>query len=396
MSNGHRFVATTTRGAEPGLAGELVDLGLASVAEVRGAVIFTGPLRAGLTACLWSRLASRVLLELGRFRAPHADALYDGVHRIPWADHLGHRSTLAVDFVGTSPSIRNSRFGALVVKDAVVDRVRDRAGQRPSVDLERPDLRIHARLSDGVATVSLDLAGEPLHRRGVGRSGGAAPLKENLAAAILRRAGYRGRRPLVDPMCGSGTLALEAAEIALDRAPGLARRRWGFDRWRGMERATWDALYEDARARAAGSSASVAAPVILGRAHNPGALARARANAERRGLSARVRLEVGDLADAAAPDGPPGVVVTNPPYGERVGGEQDLPALYRALGDVMKRGFPGWTGWVFAGERALAGRIGLRPSSRTPLWNGRIECRLLEFALRAPRPGSDGPGWRRD
>jgi 23S rRNA (guanine2445-N2)-methyltransferase / 23S rRNA (guanine2069-N7)-methyltransferase len=303
-----------------------------------------------------------------------------------------------VDFVGTCPTIRNSRFGALVVKDAIVDRVRTRDGDRPSVNLERPDLRIHVRLADGVAAVSLDLAGEPLHRRGAGRSGGAAPLKENLAAAILRRARNRGERPLVDPMCGSGTLVLEAAEIAMDRAPGLARRRWGFDRWRGMERDTWSALIDDARARAA---AAGPAPVILGRDLNPGALARAQANVERRGLNEAVRLEVGDISDAAAPEGPPGVLVTNPPYGMRVDRERDsaaegLPALYSALGDAMKRRFPGWSGWVFAGDKSLAGRIGLRPASRTPLWNGRIECRLLEFPLRAPRPESDGPGWRKD
>jgi len=398
-----RFAAPTSRGTEPLLAAELRSFGIHRAKEGPGVVEFHGGLREGYRALLWSRIASRVLLQLSRFDCRDADELYAGVRAIDWAEHLDPDHTLAVDFVGTSRSLRHSGFAALRTKDAIVDSLRDATGRRPNVDTVRPDLRINVYLSHAVATVSLDLAGRPLHERGEpGRRAGAAPLKETLAAAILHAADWprqaaRGA-PFVDPMCGAGTLPLEAAGIALDQAPNLERRSWGFDGWRGHEEDTWveelTAAFER-RDAALGRTVS-----IQGWDRDLRVLDSARENARRLGLIDVVRFSRRGWSDAVAPPGadaaPRGVLATNPPYGERLGKGDDLEGLYRAIGDGLKRRFPGWSGWVFTGSRQLAGCIGLKATSRLPLWNGRIECRLLEFPMRDELPTGQGPGWRGD
>ncbi len=398
----HTFVATTTRGAEAALAAELRGLGARRLTEDRGAVRFDDRLEDGYRICLWSRVASRVLLQLARFPVHSADDLYAGVRAVRWLDHLGPRHRIAVDFVGTSRVIRDGRFGAMKTKDAVVDHVREHAGGRPSVDLQQPDVRINVHLRKGWAAVSIDLSGEPLHLRS-GRIGGAAPLKETLAAALLQIAGWPALAAeggaLVDPFCGSGTFLAEAAGMALDRAPGLGRERWGFTRWGGHDERVWERLVREAGERARAAAREV---VLLGCDASQGAIRNAGENARRLGLDEHLRLMVRPLEDLAPPrrllrsEPPLGLLVANPPYGERLGTREEAEGLYSLLGDLLKQRFPGWTGWILAGHPELAKRVGLKPSERHIIHNGPIECRWLCYPISAAPITGDGPRWRED
>ena len=394
-----RFFATAPKGVEAVLAQELKTMGIGDVVERRGGVGFGGELDAAYGACLWSRLATRVLMPLGRFQARTAQELYDGARAIRWTEHLGPDRTLAVDVAGRNAPAGPPHFIALKTKDAVVDQIRDRRGARPSVDTESPDVRIHVHLAGPWVTVSLDLAGEGLHRRGIQRSGAGAPLKENLAAAVLHLCGWPQAqdRPLYDPFCGSGTLLIEAAWMALDVAPGLYRQRIGAEGWKQHDRALWRRLRDEASSRAeAALGGSQKALRIMGTDASPGTVKTAFHNLRRAGLENHVRVEVGELRDAVPPWPEPGLVVSNPPYGARLGDAAELLPTYELLGDVLKQRFPGWTGWVLCGEPALAKRIGLKPASRTVLFNGPIECRLLEIPI-SDKPVAAGgkPGWRK-
>jgi 23S rRNA (guanine2445-N2)-methyltransferase / 23S rRNA (guanine2069-N7)-methyltransferase len=396
------IVLTCSRGAETALAEEIRTIlpgsdGL-DVRVLRGAVQFDGTREDGYRVCLWSRLASRVLVPLGSFDCPDAEALYEGVQAMPWRDHLDHRNTLAVDFVGLSDEIRNSKFGAMVVKDAIVDRIRSYGEGRPSVDLQAPDLRINLRLAHDVATVAVDLSGDALHRRGDGgRIGGPAPLKETLAATIIWMTGWLDQAadgvPLVDPMCGSGTLLTEAAGFALDRAPGLLRSRWGFSRWRAHDRPTWRRLSDEAADRA--DAAAHRQPALFGSDIHARAMDTTLANVTRLGVE--VKLARRDVADLSPPldNDPPGVLVTNPPYGERLGDEEESAALNATIGDVLKRRFPGWNAWVLAGSPALAKRFGLKPTAKIELRNGPLDCRLVHLEIGDAAKSDRGPGWRK-
>ncbi|HEX2572034.1 MAG TPA: bifunctional 23S rRNA (guanine(2069)-N(7))-methyltransferase RlmK/23S rRNA (guanine(2445)-N(2))-methyltransferase RlmL [Polyangia bacterium] len=395
------YFVTAARGTEEVLAEELRALGALDVTPRWAGVEFTGSLEDGYRVCLWSRVASRVLLMLGRLDAPSGDALYEGVRRIDWSAHIDPRGTLAVDFTGTSAAITHTHFGALRTKDAIVDQLREQHGARPSIDTARPAVRVHVHLEEESATVSLDLAGEALHRRGYRTDAGAAPLRETLAAAILLLGDWprlaAAGAPLMDPMCGSGTLVIEAALMATDRAPGLGRDYFGFLGWRGHDAALWARLCTEARERARRGQAGATAR-ILGHDIDAAVLRLARANVARAGLGGRVELGERAIADAAPPEDLParGLLVTNPPYGERLGETAALPALYRTLGDVLKRRFAGWRALVLTGERELAKQVGLRPSRRWVLYNGAIECRLLEYPLdETPPKDAEGPHWRR-
>jgi 23S rRNA (guanine2445-N2)-methyltransferase / 23S rRNA (guanine2069-N7)-methyltransferase len=391
------FFASASRGTEEVLAEELRELGLRRVAAGRGGVSFGEGLDEAYRACLWSRVASRVLLPLARFEAGDAASLYEGVHAIPWCDHLAPSSRFAVKAAGAPAAAGPSHFVALKTKDALVDRIREEKGSRPSVDKARPDLRVHVHTRGSAVTVSLDLAGRGLHRRGTGRRGVAAPLRENLAAALLRLAGWPSRAetaPLLDPLCGSGTLLLEAAAMALEVAPGLARGSFGAPGWLGHDEKLWSRLLSEARERAA--AARGRRPRLAGRDASRGAVAAGRQVIARAGFSEHIRLEAGELREATPPWEEAGLVITNPPYGERLGEEGELGPLYELLGDVLRRRFPGWTAWVLSGNRALEKRIGLRPASRTAVYNGPIACRFLEIPIHAAEPsGGAGPGWRK-
>jgi 23S rRNA (guanine2445-N2)-methyltransferase / 23S rRNA (guanine2069-N7)-methyltransferase len=395
----HLF-ATCAKGLEPLVAEELTALGAVKVEPFRAGVAFTGSLETAYRACLWSRLASRVLYRLTAFDAPDGEALYAGVHALPWEDHLSARETLAVGFTATADAaITHTHFGALKTKDAIVDRLRERTGARPNVDTHAPDLRVAVHLAGKETSVSLDLSGDSLHRRGYREAGVEAPLKETLAAAILTLLGWpdrardQARVPFYDPMCGSGTLPIEAALIATDTAPGLRRARWGFTAWRRHDETLFRRLMEEAEARVIRDPRRL--PPIVGHDADPGAVRAALANVARAGLLSVVHIERREVAGAQPIGDRPGLVVVNPPYGERLGERDALGPLYEQLGDLWKRRFPGWTAAVFTGEPELGKRIGLKPSRRHVLYNGAIECRLLEIPISEEKPVTEGPAWRR-
>jgi 23S rRNA (guanine2445-N2)-methyltransferase / 23S rRNA (guanine2069-N7)-methyltransferase len=405
MTTTHRYAATCPRGVEPLLASEITQLGAGEVREQRAVVTFSGPLETGYRVCLWSRIASRVLLTLAEFPAASAEALYEGVATIAWEDHIPPEGTLAIDVVGSTSGLTHSRFAAQKAKDAVVDRIRTVSGTRPSVAFERPDVRLNLRLHNERATLSIDLAGEPLHMRGYRTAGeqAEAPLKENLAAAVLVRAGWpqiaAAGGALVDPMCGSGTLLVEGALIAADQAPGLLREYWGHAGWLGGEADAWHRLLDEADERA--ESGRDAVPPIVGADHDPRAVSLAAACARRAGFGGRITVEVGELvALTPPPDSRPGLVVTNPPYGVRLGETTDLAALYALLGERLVSGFEGWTAAVLTSDESLARATGLRSAAAYTLYNGAIEAKLYRFEVsssavraevrRAPEPRSAG------
>lgn len=390
MPASHRFFATAPKGIEQVLAEELKSLGASDVEPGSAGVAFVGPLEVGYRACLWSRTASRVLLPIASFAAPTAEALYEGVRGLDWRDHLRPAGTLAVDFSARDSQIAHTHFGALKVKDAIVDRMREVSGTRPSIDLEWPDLRVNAHLYRDVATLSVDLSGESLHRRGYRVRSTLAPLKENLAAAILFVAGWPEVMAqgggFVDPMCGSGTLAIEAALMAADVAPGLMRPRAGLTRWCQHDGALWTSLIDEAQARDQRHSPRLDLS-IEGFDMDAAAVQAARANARRAGLGDCLHFEQRELSSTVRPNGiARGILVANPPYGERLGEIRALGRLYRRLGDVLKQRFAGWTGYVFTGNRDLVKEVGLRVKRRHVLYNGAIECRLLEIPIAASEP----------
>ncbi len=385
----HSFFVTAPRGLVEILADELRELGARVVRTDPGGCRVRGPLSFGYRICLWSRIANRVLLHLADLPAPDSDALYEGVRGLPWEDHLAPDGTLAVDFVAVRAAVSHTRFGTQRVKDAVVDRFRERHGRRPSVDPARPDLRINAFARGSGCSIAIDLGGDSLHRRGYRREHGVAPLKENLAAALLRWVGWpevaAAGGAFVDPMAGAGTLAVEAAWMADDIAPGLRRNHWGFDRWRAHEAGAWNELLEQARQRAAEGAARAGAPVF---AYDGDAdvLARAHANVARAGLEQRVVVEARALrawTPGQAPDD--GLLALNPPYGERLGDKADLRGLYGRLGRTLLRCFPGWRSLVLTSDDALRHAVGQVPVATLPVSNGPLRCTALRYAL----PGTD-------
>lgn len=377
------FFATAAAGFEPLLAMELTQLGALAIRPVRGGLRFRGTLETAYRACLWSRTASRVLLPLADYPVADAAALYAGILELPWEDHLAADGTLSVEFSGPCPGIDHSHFGAQRVKDGIVDRFRARCGQRPNVDRHRPDLRIHVQWREGQATVSLDLSGDSLHRRGYRQATVAAPLKETLAAALLLKAGWldlaTAGGPLLDPLCGSGTLAIEAAWMAGDRAPGLSREHWGFSGWLGHIPALWNRLLAEAHERQAAGHARI--PLILASDHDPKAVRAALINAEQAGVAGSLRIEQRAWQEVKPPPSPAGLLIFNPPYGERLGEAPELATLYAQLGDRLKAHFSGWRAALFTGNPDLGKRMGLRAIKVHSFHNGPLDCRLLHFRV---------------
>ena len=388
------FFATCPKGLEYLLVDELKALGASDVHEALAGVHFRGELEAGYRACLWSRLASRILLQLAEFEVADADALYAGARAIAWSDHFDIATTFAVDAVGSTQGITHSQYAALRVKDAIVDAFRERSGERPNVDTENPGVRVNLVLRKGKAIIGINLSGPPLHQRGYRMGAGLAPLKENLAAAMLLRAGwpaiYAAGGGLVDPLCGSGTLPIEAALMAADVAPGLRRERWGFSAWHGHDATLWKMLRDDAETRAH-TGLQALRPVFFGFDENPTVLNEARRNAQAALLSGFMQFGRQSLEHLHRPhelDGP-GLVITNPPYGERMGEDADVIALYRLLGTKLKSEFPGWRASVIAADETHGHALGMRADKRYKLYNGAIECTLLNFeiaAADAPKP----------
>ena len=416
-----RFIASAPRGFADLLGRELVSFGARDVRERSTGVAFVGSLEVAYRACLWSRTANRVFLELAEFEAGTADEFHAWAMRVDWAAHIAPGVTIACDFTGKHPAITHTHFGALKLKDAIVDSLREQAGFRPDVSLDQPGVRVHAHANRSKISLSLDLSGESLHRRGYRGAGGEAPLKENVAAGVLIRAGWpelaAAGAEFLDPMCGSGTFVIEAALIAADIAPGLGRDYFGFIGWRQHDAALWARLRDEATAKV--RSADDLTLMIRGQDRDSTAIRGASANAQRAQVDAIVRFAVQPLADAkpsgqrathAAPSShetgdrgrpgaigatdadeesplqsgapaPVGLVCVNPPYGVRMEDHQKARDLHKELGEVLRTRFEGWQAAVLTGSPDLGLELGLRAHRVHTVWNGAIECRLLRIKV---------------
>ena len=397
-----QFFAICPKGFEELIIEELTALGAEHCKATVGGVHFGGGMEVAYRACLWSRLANKILLPLVSDQVRNIDDMYRMCRAVEWDQHLDASRTFAVDFTGQAPFVRNTHFGALKVKDAVVDFFKDTHGERPSVAKQRPDVQLNAHLNKGQFTLYLDLSGESLHRRGYRLDGGLAPLKENLAAAILIRAGWpaiaKQGGALLDPMCGSATLLIEGAMMAADIAPGLERDYFGFDGWLGHVPSMWRRLVEEAEQRR-DDGLEAGLPEIRGYDASVKALNAADENIARAGLGRFVRVSRKELQHFAVPthtEVAPGLVVTNPPYGERLGDEEALVHLYQYLGERMRRGFVGWQLAMITGNPELGKRMGLRSHKQYQFRNGNIPSKLLLFKVEpeafvidaANRPGA--------
>ena len=393
------FFATTSRGLEPIMADELTLLGAADVRPVPGGVSFSGQMEMAYRACLWSRLANKVLLHLKTFPARTADDVYEAAREVRWEEHLSPNGTFLVDSSVHGSDIAHSGHAALRAKDAVADRFRERTGQRPFVRKVRADIRVHLHLGKNKGHLYLDLSGESLHRRGYRILGTPAPLKEHLAAAILIRAGWpeiaASGGPLVDPMCGSGTFLIEAALMAGDMAPGLFRKYFGFLGWLGHDPPRWEGLLTEARLRREAGFRRI--PSILGYDADARAVDIAQKNILSAGLKERILVQRSDLLAIPPPaaNSKPGLIVVNPPYGERLGSDQSLGGLYRNLGARFKADFTGWRMSVLLGNLELKPFLGLRAHKKHALYNGNIRCELVHYrteTLEQRKPGKEGTG----
>jgi putative N6-adenine-specific DNA methylase len=380
-----KLFATCPRGLEQVLAAELAAIGAIEPAPVDGGVAFAGDIVLAYAANLESRIASRILWQVGHapYRSEHD--VFEAARALPWARLFDVRRTIRVNLSAIRAPLKSLDFVTLRVKDAVCDVFREARGSRPDVDTANPDVRIHVFLTQSDATFYLDTSGEALFKRGWRTAGGDAPLRENLAAGILKLAGWTAPTPLYDPMCGSGTFLVEAAMMALDAAPGLGRA-FGFEKLEDFDEKRWKALRERAR-----SGRRPAQPLEIAGSDKSGtALGQARANLAAAGIEGAVRLKQMDILDGSPPL-PPGIAVMNPPYGERLGERDSLAAFYPRLGDVLKQRYAGWTAYIFTADLRLPKLIGLKASRRTPLYNGALECRLFEYrmisgSLRRPKP----------
>ena len=377
--------ASTARGLEELLKSELDALGAQDLQVVQGGVHFRADDRVMYQSLLWSRLASRILLPLGEFGVWSDLDLYVGAQSIPWTEMFDSTTSFAIHFSGTNEVIRNSQFGALRIKDAIVDSFTRQNLERPSVDREQPGIRINAWLNKDRVSIALDLSGDALHQRGYRQQTGVAPLKETLAAAIVMRSGWQSSTPLVDPMCGSGTLLLEAALIATDRAPGLLRTHWGFNRWKNHNQAVWQDVLGEAKERARVGTAAATAR-FFGYDNDSRVLESARANARRAGvfeLFTFTQQDVVKLKNPLAGQEITGTVLSNPPYGERLESEPALIALHSQLGRLMKQHFGGWNLSLFSASPELLSCLQLRADRQFKAKNGPLECVQKNYQLAA-------------
>lgn len=380
------LTATTQFGLEELLAEELRQLGATNIEVGTRVVEFTGTKQLLYEAVLWCRTAVRIMRPFASFAAPDERSLYREVSRLDWSQYLRPDQTFAITAVTNRSNLEHSLYIAQLTKDAIVDQFRARTGQRPSVDPVKPDVRLHLHLFENEAILSLDAVGESLHRRGYRQLTNEAPLNEVLAAGLILLSGWDGRRPLLDPMCGSGTILCEAAMIAQRIAPGLYHQGdFAFQHWPDFEQALWDSVLLDAQqARLQEPQAYLAGSDLSAET-----LERARQNVAAADLEDFIRLAVRDVRDAQPPKNEaPGIVLMNPPYGERIGAEAEMAGLYKTIGDTLKTNFQGYDAYLFTGNLEAAKSVGLRTSRRVPLYNGPIECRLLKYELyRGTRKG---------
>lgn len=383
--------ASTARGLEELLKSELETLGAQACKIVQGGVHFQGDDRLLYTSLLWSRLASRILLPLNEFKV-HSDLdLYLGVMAIDWSSIFDVDKTFAVHFSGLNEEIRNSQYGALKVKDAIVDSFTRKIDQRPNVAKQQPDIRVNVFLQRDTASVALDLSGEGLHQRGYRDLAGQAPLKENLAAAIVMRSGWQTGTPMVDPMCGSGTLLIEAAMIAADRAPGLHRQHWGFTAWKNFNADLWHTLTTEAQERTKRGVQETTSR-FFGSDIDRRVIDMARSNARRAGVSELIGFEASEVGKLTnpLPEGPTGTLISNPPYGERLESEPALIALHNLLGRIAKTQFGGWQMSLFSGSPELLSCLQLRADRQFKAKNGPLDCVQKNYALAENPNGAAG------
>jgi putative N6-adenine-specific DNA methylase len=371
------FFATCARGIEPVLADELYDLEASEVEVGRGGVHFAGDKILLYKANLWLRTAIRVLCPILESTVTSPDELYEAVRTADWSQYLTPDHTLAVDCNVRDSRITHSKYAALKTKDAICDQFMDRCGRRPSVDVDKPMVGLNLHIYKDQAVLSMDSSGDSLHKRGYRPILTRAPLNEALAAAIVLLTGWKPDVHFIDPMCGSGTLPIEAAWIALHRPPGLTRKHFGFQGWMDYDVKRWTDLRDEARRAVL---KKLPAPIV-GSDVRKDAISFSRSNTRAAGIGNLIRFEVGDVAQFRPPPGPPGVIVCNPPYGERIGEEKDLRPLYQTLGSVFRERCSGWSASVFTGNARLARFIGMSPTMQIPLFNGKIPCRLLRFDL---------------
>ncbi|MDF2690217.1 MAG: rlmKL [Gammaproteobacteria bacterium] len=394
----HSFFASTAKGIEGLLFEELSALGATELRETRAGVYFSGDIKLAYKVCLWSRLANNIYLPLLKFKAKNPDELYRESLKIDWLEHLASNGSFRIDVDGKHSSINHPHFIAQKIKDAIVDQIRDKLGKRPSINAERPDVVLHAYVKGDEFSLNLDLSGESMHKRGYRLESGKAPLKETLAAAVLVRSGWpeqlkQASPILFDPMCGTGTLLIEAALMAYDIAPGLHRTYFGFLGWRQHRKSIWQELVDEAKAR---SETGLKRPPVLiyGSDIHPQAISKAQANIKRAGLSNMIQVEQADasnlspLALSLAKDTPQadikGLIVCNPPYGERLEFEQtELERLFRGLGQSLKQHYPNWEVCIFTGNPDSVKSIGLRPYKIYHLFNGLLPCELLKFEVKS-------------
>jgi putative N6-adenine-specific DNA methylase len=369
------FVAPCPRGLETPLAAELDALGASDITATDGGAAFAGPIQIAYRANLESRLASRILWRVGHGPYRDENDVYDLARALDWPRWFRVDRTLRVDVAASRSPLTSLEFATLRIKDAVCDRHRAAGGVRPSISKDRPDVRVHAYLTATDASFYLDTSGEPLFKRGYRRESADAPLRENLAAGLLRLAGWQPGTPLLDPMCGSGTIAIEAAMIALDLAPGL-KRTFGFQKLSWYDGPAWQRIKQAAQRRA-----KPVAPLPIWASDNDAtAIHQCSENIAAAGIEGAIVVERADALTRTAP-APAGVIVSNPPYGVRLADSGALAALYPQLGDALKRRYAGWTAYLLSGDTRLPKLIGLKASRRTPLFNGALECRLYEYRL---------------
>lgn len=371
-----QLFVTCPRGIQPYLSAEIRTLGLPVLSESTGGVQTGGGISDAMRLNLHLRTAHRVLMLLHECRGSTPDDLYRECHSLPWERYLLPDGYFSVTSSVDTPTIRDSRFANLKCKDAIADRMTKVFGRRPDSGPERDHTVVHLHWKENIIRIYIDTSGEPLSRRGYRKLPHAAPLQETLAAAIILATGWSGTGPFVNPMCGSGTLAIEAALIALKRPPGLLRDNFGFMHLKGFDQAAWRKIREEVRKGAGKSLPSR----IIATDRDPKAVEAAMKNAETAGVAHLIDFSVCDFADTIIPQSG-GVILMNPEYGERMGQERELEETYRRIGDFFKQKCAGYQGYVFTGNPALSKKIGLRTKQRIPFYNGPIECRLLKYDL---------------
>lgn len=389
MKQSNHFFATCAKGVEDLVQKELEQLGIVDTKIHTGGVAFTGDNESAYKICLWSRVASRILLQLKEFSITSDDDLYAEIISVDWSEHFSEHDTLAIDCFSSHSEVNNSQFATFRIKDAIVDQFVQNTGQRPSIDREMPDIRINVYLSDKQCLLYLDLSGEALHKRGYRQSAGSAPLRETLAASMLYRARwqsfYEQGLPFYDPMCGSGTLLIEAAMMAANIAPGILRDRFGFFGWKPFardesEQEKWRAIVRHAEDEK--QTGLVNVPLITGSDNSEQLVGIARSNIKSAGLDSIIKVFLRDASKDITPyTEKPGLIVSNPPYGKRIGQVQMLRTLYHRFGQQLKANFDGWTAVIITSEDALAKSIGLRAFRKNALFNGALKSTLYQYRI---------------